>query len=53
MHYGLKNYVGFNSGLLLHGERGTGKSGVLGLATVWAHKNKWVVASVPSCFKWT
>jgi len=54
MSFGLKKgFLGFNSGCLLYGERGSGKSGVLGFASMWAHKNKWIVATVPSCYKWT
>jgi small subunit ribosomal protein S29 len=53
MKFGFKGFVGFNSGLLLHGYRGTGKSGVLAFATMWAHQNNWLVVSVPSAFRLT
>ena len=42
--------MGFNSGGLFSGRRGTGKTGVLLMVTMWAHKAGWVVVSMPSCF---
>eukprot|EP01017_Pseudomicrothorax_dubius_P033825 TRINITY_DN4568_c0_g1_i3.p1 TRINITY_DN4568_c0_g1~~TRINITY_DN4568_c0_g1_i3.p1 ORF type:complete len:684 (+),score=196.56 TRINITY_DN4568_c0_g1_i3:126-2177(+) len=46
-------FFGFNSGLLLHGRHGAGKSGVLYYASMWAHKKGWVVMSVPSAYRLT
>ena len=48
-----KNFNGFNSGILLHGARGSGKSGVLGFITMYAHANKWLVVNLPSSYRLT
>lgn len=45
--------MGFNSGILLYGDRGTGKSGTLGMVTMWAHTNKWVVVNIPDAMRYT
>jgi hypothetical protein len=37
----------------VHGDRGTGKSGVLSFITIWAHKNNWIVVNVPNASKFT
>ena len=47
------NMLGFNSGFMIHGKSGTGKSGTLGYITMWAHKANWFVVNVPSVHKWT
>lgn len=51
--FGFQGFQGYNSGVFLHGSRGTGKSGVLLYAAMWAHKMNWIVVSVPNVFKWT
>jgi len=33
-----EKFIGFNSGLMLYGSAGTGKSGVLSYVTMWAHR---------------
>lgn len=38
-----------NTGGLLWGEKGCGKSGVLAYLNHWAHDNEWINISVPSC----
>jgi len=48
--YGLDNKLSFNSGMMLHGDAGTGKSGVLNYVTAWAHSKNWVVMKVRNCF---
>jgi len=45
----LPNFKGANSGVLLWGNRGTGKSQVLSYASAWAHENRWAVVNIPSC----
>jgi hypothetical protein len=35
-------FKGNNTGCLLWGERGTGKSSILSYMTAWAHEKKWV-----------
>lgn len=42
-HY-FSNFVGLNSGIMLTGSRGAGKSGVLNFLNLWAIKNDWIVA---------
>jgi len=44
-------FKGNNTGLLLWGERGCGKSHVLSYAVAWAHENNWVNLTVPSAEK--
>lgn len=46
-------FAGINSGAMLHGDRGTGKSGTLLYVTMWAHKNNFLVLNVPSSWKLT
>ena len=48
-----ERFKGFNTGALLYGLRGAGKSGVLYYLTAWAHENEWFVLTVPSGTKWT
>jgi len=38
---------------MLTGRRGSGKSGVLNLAALWALKNKWIVIPVIGAREWT
>ena len=45
----LPRFKGDNTGLLLWGPRGCGKSQILTYATAWAHENRWLVLTVPSC----
>ena len=42
-------FKGFNTGGLLWGERGSGKSQVLAYLSAWAHDNEWINVSVYSC----
>lgn len=51
--FGLANFQGINSGVFLHGVRGSGKSGVLLYAAMCAHKMNWIVVTVPNVYKWT
>ena len=39
-------FKGNNTGLLLWGERGCGKSQILTYATAWAHEKKWINFSI-------
>lgn len=48
--YGLKNFFGFNSGGIINGVRGAGKSGLLMYAIMWAHKNNWIVVNPPNAY---
>ena len=48
--FGIQNTLGFNSGLMLYGDKGSGKSGVLNYVTCWAWNNKWVVIKIPSVY---
>ena len=45
----LPRFKGGNSGLLLWGQRGCGKSQVLSYVSAWAHENRWAVLNVPRC----
>jgi small subunit ribosomal protein S29 len=51
--YGYKDFLGINSGAMLYGDRGSGKSGVLAFVTAWAWKNNWVVIKIPSVHRLT
>lgn len=51
--YFSKDFLGINSGAMLYGDKGAGKSGVLAFATAWAWKNNWVVVKVPSVHRLT
>ena len=51
--FGNKKFSGFNSGALIHGRSGTGKSALLLLSTMWAYRNNWVVLLVPDGYKLT
>ena len=42
-------FKGFNTGGLLWGQRGSGKSTILAYLTAWAHENNWVNLTVASC----
>lgn len=42
-------FKGFNTGGLLWGERGCGKSQILAYLTAWAHENSWVNMTIGSC----
>ena len=46
LNNGFKKYKGFNTGALLYGERGVGKSQILAFATLWAHENNWFTIPV-------
>lgn len=43
----LPRFKGGNSGLLLWGDRGAGKSQILTYVSAWAHENRWAVINVP------
>lgn len=45
-------FKGFNTGGLLWGERGCGKSQTLAYLTAWAHENSWINLTVASCPDW-
>ena len=51
--HGFKNFIGFNSGAILSGVRGAGKSGLLMYAVMWAHKNNWIVINAPDAYHLT
>lgn len=51
--FSYKEWLGLNSGIMLYGDRGTGKSGVLNFVTTWAWKNDWVILKVPSVYRLT
>jgi hypothetical protein len=42
-------FKGFNTGGLLWGEKGCGKSQVLAYLNAWAHECQWINVSVASC----
>ena len=42
-------FKGFNTGGLLWGERGSGKSQILAYLTAWAHENNWINMTIASC----
>ena len=42
-------FKGFNTGGLLWGETGSGKSQILSYLTAWAHENQWVNLTVANC----
>jgi len=46
-------FKGFNTGGLLWGETGCGKSQILAYLTAWAHENSWLNITVPSCMEFT
>ena len=46
-------FKGSNSGLLLWGETGSGKSQIMSYVTAWAHENNWMVMPVPECELYT
>lgn len=48
-----KDHIGCTSTYILYGDEGSGKSGVLMQASMWAHKSGWIVATVPSAYDWT
>lgn len=51
--FGFHGFQGINSGVFLHGDPGTGKSGTMLYVSMWAQKMGWIVVSVPSVEKWT
>lgn len=51
--FSTENFMGFNSGVLLYGDSGVGKSGSLMYSTMWAHKNDWIVLCPPSAYDLT
>mmetsp|Transcript_8449 Transcript_8449/g.14169 ORF Transcript_8449/g.14169 Transcript_8449/m.14169 type:complete len:185 (-) Transcript_8449:892-1446(-) len=42
-------FKGFNTGGMLWGERGCGKSQILAYLTAWAHENSWINVTVTGC----
>jgi len=46
---GTGDWKGFNTGGLLWGEQGCGKSQILAYVTAWAHENSWINITIPSC----
>ena len=51
--FSYKEWLGLNSGIMLYGDRGSGKSGTLNFITTWAWKNNWLILSVPSVHRLT
>lgn len=49
----LPQFKGANSGVMLWGSRGSGKSQVLSYVSAWAHENKWAVLNIPRCEAYT
>lgn len=47
MRQSMNNFKGFNSGTLLYGDSGIGKSGIMTYLTTWAHDNNWIVMNIP------
>lgn len=45
----IPRFKGANSGLMLWGNRGAGKSQILSYVSAWAHENKWAVINIPKC----
>ena len=46
-------FKGFNTGGLLWGESGSGKSQILAYLAAWAHENSWINITIPSCAEFT
>lgn len=51
--YSFENFVSYNSNLMIWGNEGCGKSGLLTTVSMWARANGWVVFKVPSVFALT
>lgn len=51
--FGMKHVVGINSNLMIYGDKGTGKSGVLNYVATWAWKNNWLLLKIPSVHRIT
>jgi small subunit ribosomal protein S29 len=51
--YALQGFKGFNTGCLLWGRSGSGKSGALSYVIAWAHENNWAVVAIPRARKFT
>ena len=49
----IHNFSGHQSGVLLWGEQGAGKSGTLLGLSLWAYYNNWIVLKIPSVFELT
>ena len=49
----IKDFKGFNSGCLLTGEAGCGKSQILTYLHAWAKENNWIVLPIPRATKFT
>jgi hypothetical protein len=49
----IHNFSGHQSGLLIWGQSGSGKSGALLGLSAWAYVNEWVVLKIPSVFELT
>ena len=47
------NFSGHQSGMMVWGQSGTGKSGSLLALSAWAYVNDWVVVKIPSVFELT
>ena len=50
---GIERYRGNNTGILLWGPRGCGKSQILAYATAWAHENNWINVTITDYEKFT
>lgn len=51
--FGYKEMVGFNSNILLYGDKGTGKSGILNYIAAWGWQNNWILLKIPSAHRLT
>jgi hypothetical protein len=49
----IKDFKGFNSGVLLHGEAGCGKSQILTYLHAWAKENNWLVIPIHKATRFT
>jgi len=47
------DFKGFNSGLILNGPSGSGKSQIMAYIHLWAKENKWVILAIPKASKFT
>ena len=49
----IKDFKGFNSGALLYGEAGCGKSQIMTYLHAWAKENKWIVIPIHKATRFT
>lgn len=46
-------FLGANSGIMIHGDQGTGKTGNLAYISNYAYHNDWIVVKIPNVYDWT